>query len=100
MLVIVPVETIVGRVGDGWRTLAPLDEMAWSSGVLMIISAARLISTGLAGAGADFGVEATCFWGIGEVTEARRALSSAAGGRAWVCDEIPKASSATFSPTG
>lgn len=62
-VIVVPVETMVGRVGDGCSTFPAPEDMAWSSGVLMIISEARLISDCFSGMGALRGGENTCFSG-------------------------------------
>lgn len=54
-VVFVPVDTIDGLVGDGWNTWGAPDEIACSSGVLMMISDARLISDGLRGVDVGLG---------------------------------------------
>lgn len=89
-VVMVPVDTIPDREGAGWNTWADPEEIACSSGVLMMISEARLISDGLGG---------DCDSLSGKFEGAEMARGPSAAARGWLLLML-KALSVTFSAAG
>ena len=69
-------ETIVGRVGEGWKACADPEEMACNSGVFLMIDEARLISVGLGGTDALLGGGTGCLSGEADGMRAPRPTSA------------------------
>lgn len=80
VVIVVPVDTIVGRVGDVWSNWPPPEDIACNSGVLIMISEARLISEDLIGKEALWGGEKTCFSGDADRNGAARDVVPVTGG--------------------